>query len=142
MSEDEYLEQRLNDQINWYEAKSKSNQNWHKGLRTIEIIAAAIIPFLAGFGQSTLVNQIILGILGVIIAVCAGLSILNKYQENWLNYRTTAETLMHEKFLFLTKTSPYDETEPFQSLVERVGGLISKENSQWSRHSKKKAQNQ
>lgn len=142
MSEDEYLEERLNDQINWYEAKSKSNQNWHKGLRTIEIIAAAIIPFLAGFGQGTLVNQLTIGALGLIIAICAGLSVLNKHQENWLNYRTTAETLKHEKFLFLTKTSPYDEGLPFQNLVERVEGLISKENSQWSSRSKKKAHGQ
>jgi len=133
MTPEEYLEQRVDDQINWYDSKSGSNQKWHKNLRAIEIISAALIPFIAN--SSWEYSNLIVGTLGVIIAICAGLSALNKYQENWLTYRTTTETLKHEKYLFITKTVPYNVENSFQGFVKRIEGLISKENSQWSRHS-------
>lgn len=53
ISSEEYVERRLDDQINWYDRKSDANQLWFKRLRFAEIVAAAIIPFLSGFaGQS------------------------------------------------------------------------------------------
>lgn len=142
MNEQEYIEQRLEDQQRWYDAKSQQNQLWYKRLKAIEIIAAAMIPLLAGFPElipqgllfpeSFPLSQLVLGMLGVVIAVCVGISGMNKYQENWLAYRTTAETLKHEKFLYLTKTPPYDSDEAFSQLVSRIESLISKENSQWA----------
>lgn len=134
MNEDEYLNDRLNDQIDWYDKKSQTNQKWFKKLRLLEIIAAAVIPFLAGIGPKIPFYSGIIGCLGVIIAVSAGLSALYKYHENWIEYRTTSETLKHEKFLFQAKCSPYDNDEAFCKLVQRVEGLISKENTQWSRY--------
>jgi len=144
MDQDQYLKNRVEDQITWYNDKSKTNQSWFKTLRVIEIMSAAIIPFIAGFSQSIPYGVVIIGVLGVVIAVCAGLSALNKYQENWLTYRTTCETLRHEKFLFVTGTKPYDGEESFNQFVSRIArieSLISKENTQWSRTTKIKAHN-
>ena len=45
---------------------------------------------------------------------------------------TTVEQLKHEKFLYLTDIKPYDSENKFPALVERIEGLISKENSSWS----------
>ena len=136
MTEEEYLAQRLDDQIDWYGAKSKTNQDWHKSLRLVEIVCAAIIPFVAGFSQFVPYNEIVVGVCGVVIAISVGMSALNKYQENWATYRTTAEMLKHERFLFLTKSAPYGGADAFQTLVRRVESLISKENSQWSEQNK------
>ena len=130
--EEEYLNSRLDDQIIWYDEKSKYNQRWFKALRLIEILFAAIIPFIAGVGSQLLYYQLIIGILGVIIAVSAGLSSLYKFHENWIEYRTTTETLKHEKYLYLAKCSPYNTEDAYCRLVQRIEGLISKENSQWS----------
>ncbi|HFC76762.1 MAG TPA: DUF4231 domain-containing protein, partial [Candidatus Moranbacteria bacterium] len=47
------------------------------------------------------------------------------------------ESLKHEKYLFLTKSEPYDIDEPFKLLVQRVESLISKENTNWSNYMKK-----
>ena len=141
MEQDQYLQDRVEDQISWYDNNSKSNQTWFKSLRIIEIVSAAIIPFIAGFSDSVPFGAIIIGALGIVIAVCAGLSALNKYQENWLTYRTTCETLRHEKFLFLTKTKPYDDNEAFNQFVGRIENLISKENIQWARITKAKTHN-
>jgi len=131
ISADEYFEQRLNDQISWYDRKSSENQRWFKRLRFAEILAAAIIPFLSGFTGKALANQIAIGVLGVVVAVIASLLALLHLQEHWINYRATAEALKTEKFLFLTQTQPYDKEGAFHLLVQRVEALLSKENTEW-----------
>jgi hypothetical protein len=39
LSEQEYLENRLDDQIDWYDRKSQWNQRWFKRLRLVEVAA-------------------------------------------------------------------------------------------------------
>ncbi len=100
-------------------------------------VSAAIIPFLAGIGPNFPYYQIVIGSLGVIIAVFAGISSIYKFHENWIEFITTAETLKHEKYLYLAKCKPYEGEDSFVKLVQRVESIISKENSQWSRHVEK-----
>ncbi len=133
MNEEKYLKDRLEDQLGWYEAKSKYCQNWYKGLRLVEILFAALIPFLSGVGEKVPYHAWIIGGLGVVIAVAAGASSLSKFHENWIQYRTTAEQLKHEKYLYITNVNPYDLKDKFPLLVQRVEGLISKENSNWAK---------
>ena len=134
MSPDEYIKSRLDDQIDWYSRRSQSNQRWFKGLRVIEIVFASTIPFLVSqITTDTPLLRIIVGGMAVCIAVVSGLVSLYKFHEDWIEYRTTAETLKHEKYLFLTKASPYDNETAFHALVSRVESLISKENTNWSR---------
>jgi len=141
MDAEEYLKDRLDEQMNWYDKKSMWHQKRFKRLRFIEVIAAAIIPLVAGnITSQTLELKVLVGILGVIITIIAGAVALNKYQEHWIEYRTTAESLKHQKFLFLTKTAPYHTDEAFNFLVETVEGLISKENSKWVRQAKTQGQ--
>ncbi len=141
MNEEEYIKERLDSQIEWYDRKSQEAQKWHKRLKKIEVLCAAVIPLLAGLGDKVDFGGVIIGLLGVIIAVCAGVSHINKYQENWLMYRTTCESLKHEKYLFITNSKSYADYDAFSRFVERIEGLISKENSQWSRVTNEKAHN-
>lgn len=136
MDEKQYFEQRLDEQVNWYNNKSQWNQRWYRGLRVVEILAACTIPFLAGYMSEALPFKYVIGILGVLIAVISGVLALYKFQENWTEYRTTCESLKHEKFLYLTKSKPYDSDGSFPLLVQRVEGLISKENTMWSQYIK------
>lgn len=133
MNQDEYIEQRLQDQIGWYSGKSAWNQRGFKWLRLMEIISAALIPFLSAMGDRVPAGPWVIGLLGVVIAVAAAAGSLYKFHENWIQYRTTAEQLKHEKFLFLTGTRPYDDEEDrLPLLVQRVEGLLSKEHSAWA----------
>ena len=132
ISPEDYIEQRLNDQINWYGQKSSTNQLWFKRLRFAEIVAAAVIPFLAGFAGESLSIKIAIGALGVVVAIIASLLALLRLQEHWINYRATAEALKTEKFLFLTQTLPYDKENAFHLLVQRVEALLSKESTEWT----------
>ena len=130
-----YMASRVEDQITWMEGKSKWNQTRYKTIKVIEIIAAALVPLLAGYQtdvkdtRSTL--GIIIGSLGILIVILTSLRQLYKYQENWLTYRTTLEALKREKFLFETGAMPYNDNLAFQKFVINVESLLAKENESW-----------
>lgn len=141
MNDEEYINSRVDSQISWYDGKSQSAQRWFKWLRGTEIVAAAAIPLIAGFAADPFPVTLTLGILGASIAVVSAAISLNQFQENWTEYRTTCESLKHEKFLYLTKAEPYHEEEPFRLFVQRVESLISKENSAWSQYTQANIEN-
>jgi uncharacterized protein DUF4231 len=151
MNVDEYLEVRVDDQINWYNRKSLSNKKIYKILRIVEIAIAASIPFISGYinyykkmienlyPETPYLDNLIpifIGFLGLTLAVIASILSLYKFHENWIEYRTTCETLKHEKYLFLTKTEPYNISNPFPLFVKRIENLISKEHSKWAQYIK------
>jgi len=136
MQPDEYITERVDDQINWYDRKSQIAQRWFKILRAVEIIAAGLIPLFAGFGGGSTWSVAAAGVLGALVAVLASLLSLNQFQEHWIEYRTTCESLKHEKYHFLTNAEPYNEEDPFGLFVQRIESLISKENSAWSQYTR------
>ena len=139
MDKDKYIKERIDDQITWYNKKSKTNKFMFRLFSLLLIIAATSIPFITGYiTDTTPALKFIVGLLGVFVAVISGIISLNKFQENWIQYRTTCETLKHHKFLFLAAAKPYHEENAFQQFVENVESLISKENSQWGEYIVKK----
>ena len=134
MDDKEYIEQRLDNQKDWYARNSQKNQRWHKLLQVIQILSAASIPFLVTVITQQYALNITTGALGVLIAVITGITALYKFDEKWIKYRTTAESLKHEKFLYETRVEPYDGADSFPLLVQRVEALISQENSDWSQY--------
>jgi hypothetical protein len=127
---DDPIYQRLTDQLAWYSQKSRSARSTFKRIKVTEIVAAAVIPFLTGHTWPGVTY--VIGGLGVLITILEGILHLNQYQENWTNYRTTAESLKHEKFLYLAKAGPYaNAVDPRASLAERIEAIVSQENSQW-----------
>lgn len=138
MNQDEYIKERLQDQIDWYDTKSMDNQQTFKRIRKAEIFAAALVPFTSGLAASvqaiSLASSIITGLLGVIITVMASILALGQHQEHWIEYRTTCESLKKEKFMFQSGVEPYDGDDAFQLLVQRVEMLVSKENTNWAQY--------
>jgi Protein of unknown function (DUF4231) len=133
MNADEYVKERLEPQIEWYNKKSQRNKVGYYLLRIIEIVCAISIPLIMGYvSDQTPFLKTAAAILGVIVGVISGFLGLFQTQENWISYRTTCETLRHEKYMYLTKNKPYDNDDYFSLLVDRVEHLISKENSEWS----------
>ncbi len=118
---------RLEDQISWYDKKSKYSQRMFKTVKAVEIIAGAVIPLAAGFKAPPVVT----GALGALIVVLESIQHLNQYHENWILYRSTAEALKHEKYLFLARSGPYTEGDALTLLAERVEGLVSQEHAKW-----------
>jgi Protein of unknown function (DUF4231) len=135
MKPEEYMLERVDDQISWYDGKSGNNKCSFALIRIIEICAAATIPFLSGIANNDDRSILIcIGVLGIVVTICAATSSLLKFQENWIEYRTTAESLKKEKFLYATGINPYDSEDAFPILVQRVETLVSKENTNWAQY--------
>lgn len=128
MEQQHVTKTRLEDQINWYDGKSRAAQRWFKGLKVLTIVSAAVIPLAAGLAW----HPVVVGAIGVLIVIAEGIQQLNQYQHNWITYRSTCEALKHEKFLFLAKAGPYGSADdPPKLLAERVESLVSQEHAKW-----------
>lgn len=138
MTPDDYIAQRVDDQIAWYSRRSASNQRAFERLRLVEIVAAAMIPLLSGILYQELGGKILVGMLGFGVAVIAGVLSLFQFQENWTRYRATCEALKQEKLLFLTGTTPYDGADPFADFVTRVESLLEREHATWAGRTRKR----
>ncbi len=132
MNASEYLEQRLQNQIDWHERKSGWNQRWFKRLQIVVITSGALLPLLAGLQAAQVPGMsYAIGALGVIVAIVTGVLGLYRFQELWIDYRLTAESLNQEKYRFVTGSPPYDVADSLAALVERVEGILAEQNSQW-----------
>lgn len=128
MDADDPTMARLEDQLRWYGRKSEESKRWFQALKTVQVLAAATIPAVATLGLHAAVPAA----LGAAVVVVEGFLQLNQYQQNWLAYRSTAEALKHEKYLFLAGAGPYaGAREGRVILAERIEGLISQEHAKW-----------
>lgn len=130
---DEYMKKRVDDQINWYDSKSIKCHNAYKRLQTAEIVLAAFIPLLSAYTKDCIGISIIVGLFGSVIAIIESITKLNKYHENWIEYRTTCELLRYQKHLYLTKSSPYNPKEDTidNLFIHNIENIISSENNKW-----------
>lgn len=138
MNKDDYIKDRLDNQIDWYDKKSVWHQRWFKKLQIFQLVCATLVPVLVNYitNESNWV-RLVIAILGALIAIVSGVLSLYRFQENWLEYRTICESLRHEKYLYLTGTDPYNTKNQFQILVYKIETLISKENSNWAQYMKR-----
>jgi len=132
LEKEEYMNERLNQQIDWYDDKSIKHQRIYKCWKIAQIILSATIPFAAGYIDSIKVLSVVVGVMGVIVTSIEGILTMGKYHENWIEYRRICETLKHEKYMFLTGTGVYKNEASFPNLVERVESVISQENVNWA----------
>ena len=140
MDAEKYLQSRVNEQISWMESKSKQNQESYKRLKVMEIVAAAAIPFLAGFHQVHRSFPIITGLLGFFIVVIGGIQQLQRYHENWIAYRATSESLKRERILFETSTDPYQGDQRYERFIQNFEALLADENKIWKTNVGKKSE--
>jgi hypothetical protein len=131
---DDYLTERLEKQLRWYGDKSAENKKKFHVFQWIIISTSALVPIVNTIGPAGDSVRIISSILGGIIVVATSLIQLHKYQENWILYRTTAELLKKEKYLYLNNAGDYSGLDPSRKkkqLVERVEGIVSSETSKY-----------
>lgn len=127
-----YLDTRVQDQIDWHDAKSRWNKTWYRRLQGAVIVLGALLPFLAGFsGAPAPGARLAIGAVGVAVAVLTGLVTLLRFHDTWVEYRLTAERLTHEKYRYLTRTPPYDTDDAFTRLVERTEAILGEQNASW-----------
>lgn len=142
MNEDNYIKDRLDAQISWYDKKSVDAQKAFKRIKKAEIgISLSItllgtytaVTFTIPWTQVQITIGLVIVLLGSILSFLHFYQSLEKYHENWISYRQTCELLKHEKYLFLTRSGGYVSAyDPFKELVERCESIISSENVDWA----------
>ena len=71
-------------------------------------------------------------VLAAVIVVLEGARHVYQFQEHWITYRSTAEELKHERYLYLAHAGPYTGDDRHDQLAERLEGLISQEHAKWT----------
>ena len=129
-----YVTQRYEREMGWYDGKAVKNQAIYRRMQWTLIVLAAVTPILIELEPPPLGGDWIHWATltsGVVAILTAGLKTF-KYQENWINYRTTCETLRKERHFYDAGLGDYGTAQDKEALfVERVESLISRENTMW-----------
>lgn len=120
--------ERLEDQLGWYDRKSVACQRSYKRVKLAQLIVGAAVPVAAGIELPAAVTAT----LAAFVVVAEGAQQLYQWQTNWVLYRSTAETLKHEKYLYLAAAGPYSGDDRHRVLAERLEGLVSQEHAKWT----------
>lgn len=132
---EKYVRERYYPQIEWYDKKANLNHRCYTILQWGLIILSALTPVLITvnfcFQQSRFLRWWPI-VSSVLVAVLATSLKTFKFQENWINYRTTCETLKKEIYFYRAGIYDYAVSENKEAtFVERVENLISRENTLW-----------
>jgi len=151
--DEQYITERLQNQMEWFDRKSSWHQERYKTLKNWEFVVGASIPVLVTFSTSSLVDftvwatikmsdvlQVLSAIGGVILVILTKQIDLEDHFRHWKDYRANAEQLQHELMLYKTCTEPYHEADAFHRLVRNVEDLLNQENMKWMQHGYEKQQ--
>ena len=132
---DAYINERLDNQIEWYDKKSSSNQSRFKRCKWAEMALGGIIAVLTPAITAYELIKYIIATSSAGIVIVVALHGLHNFHENWIEYRKTSELLKNEKYTYLYKAGVYknlSDEDRFILLVERCESIISHENINWA----------
>ena len=139
-----YLEERYEKELEYYDNKAIRNKNMYHTISILTLIISGCVSFfiyIFNLYQQTTYNTIAM-MASLLVSILTAILSLCKFHENWLNYRSSCETLKKEKHFFDAKIGEYRLTDDPEALfVERVEQFISKEHTTWLYLTKKKANN-
>lgn len=133
----EYLTNRYYNQIEWYDRKAVKSKKIYVIFQGIVIVFSAITPILILLGTAW--ERWTALVVSFLVAVGTTLLKTFKYQENWINYRSTSEALRKEIYSYQAGINEYKEAKDRKGLfVQRVEAFISREHTYWISERKEK----
>lgn len=133
---DNYLKGRYENQVQWYDGRSALYKRCYHCFQWATIILSSALP--ASIMLIPDDDKIYVVALSVILAIATSAMKSFKFQENWISYRTIAESLRKEVHYYNAGANGYSISENKEQLfVERVEALISRENTLWGETHKK-----
>lgn len=125
---EERVRARLAEELRWYDARARNNQRLYRLIKVAQLIAAALVPVMAGVGVSAWIT----GGLGSAIVVMEGVQQLYQFQERWIAYRSTWEGLRREQHLYDAGGGDYAAAANRPTLLaERVEAIVAQEHARW-----------
>jgi hypothetical protein len=127
---EDYLKSRYRKETDWYDKKAIWNHRAYQVLQWTAIVLSASTAVLVVI-ESGPVKWVAV-VIAVLVAISTTALKTFKYQENWIGYRTTCETLRKEFPYYEAGIHGYEDAEDKEALfIERVESLISRENTLW-----------
>ncbi|MFX0577586.1 DUF4231 domain-containing protein [Nocardia nepalensis] len=127
MDENDPVWVRLNEQLRWYSTKGALAQRMYKRVKFGQIVVGATVPVVAALSAPAGLTASI----AAVVVVAEGAQQLFQWHTDWLRYRSTAEALKREKYLFLANSGPYRTSDRRAVLAERVEVVLGNENTGW-----------
>jgi hypothetical protein len=128
-----YLNERYQDQMDYYDRYSIKNQKKYKRFQWILIVLSAMTPIFAAFDGKCIDLQIPVIIISALVAILTtGLKTF-QYQELWVNYRATYEQLKPEIHYYNFNVGPYGVAgiDKESLFISRVETILDKEHQGW-----------
>lgn len=129
MSQQEYITQNADVDIKWYSDKAGRYRALHLLSKVFIIVTSAAITVLSNIEFKS--KGVLIAVLSALIVIITSIAELMKFKEQWLEYRSTAETLKVEKTFFETGTGPYDKEDNFKLFVKNFEAIKQQENQRW-----------
>jgi hypothetical protein len=126
---DSIAEQLLVGRFRWYSRQATLTRLAYLGLGLAQLTAALLIAVSVAFSAPRWLAPA----LGAGIAFLEGARTLFRVQDSYLAYRTAAEELRNEAWLFAQRSGAYrGSSSPEALLAERVVDISSRENTAWA----------
>ena len=92
---EEYIDQRLNQALSWYDNKSVVCKNRYLRMRAFSVGGAALVPVLVNlnfrydFFFVIVDTTFVTTVFSIVVALLVSLESVYHYREQWVNYRTS-----------------------------------------------------
>lgn len=127
-----YLNDRVVNQLAWFERKSKRNQKLQRWYRITALAGGLLLPVLINETATSSADWIryVSIAVSLIVGMAVGLESFLRPGEKWLQYRQTAERLRSEWWMYANLAGPIyveftSHDVAFRPLVERVESIVS-----------------
>lgn len=117
----QYIENRVIEQINWYNSKSIHNQSIYKRLSIISIIMSGSIPVFTLVSDFNWIIKLIIAIISSGVTIISTINSLFNYKEIWGEYRTNCEILKSNLYLYFARQGEFEGFEDEQAFNRLVG---------------------
>ncbi|MBK7959262.1 MAG: DUF4231 domain-containing protein [Bacteroidetes bacterium] len=88
----DYIDQRIHQQINWFERESKRNRHCYHTTKVLLTVTAAITPALASFIKDSTTVQIMVGIVSSLTAILANINGIFNFKDKYITFEMQLNT--------------------------------------------------
>jgi hypothetical protein len=131
---EKYVNDRYQSQISWYDRQSTINRKTYAWLQSTLLVFSALTPVLIAIDINLNIPDLnyVSIVSAFVVSLTASFLKVFKFQEHWIDYRSTCEALKKEFYLYRSGAFDYSRASDQEALfIERVESIISQEGSKW-----------
>ncbi|MGX7112710.1 DUF4231 domain-containing protein [Gemella cuniculi] len=132
LSEQEYIEKRVNAQIEIFTKKSIQHRRRYKVLKITEILSGFLIAVCCAIPMESNKYRVLSVCLASLGLLCEGIISLYNAKEHWISYQHTVQLLEKEKYLYKGKAEKYENKKNSLTIfISSCEAIISEEINNW-----------